>query len=115
MTPAIATGTTYCTTLAPKVGLAAAPTADAVATLDTLEYPVHVALVPSPPSVDVVVAEPEVTLPAPDVAVAVVDNTVPVAVAVTDPTTVPDTLAIPPWRRRTAGVMHSQTVHPTAC
>lgn len=97
--------------LAPTVGLAATPAADAVATLDTLVYPVHVAPLPWPPSAEVVVAA-EVTLPPPDpddvADAAVVETTVPVAVAVL--TTVPETLAVPPCRLRTAGAIHSQTI-----
>lgn len=99
--PTITTGTTSRITFpAGGVACAAAPRADAVATLETLVYPVQVFPLPWPDA-DVAVVPPAVTVPAPDeeaAAVPVADAAV-VAVALLDTgvltVPMPDTLAVP--------------------
>lgn len=77
-------------------------TAVAVATPDTLVNPVQVVLLPCPASV-LVVDGAVVIVP-----VEATKEELMVAEAVYV-ATVPDTIAVPTWRTRTAGAIHSQT------
>lgn len=123
--PAIIAGTKYCRTFDGGVAwAAAAPTTEAVATADTLVYPVHVAPLPWPPSeladaaVGLVRAVPELEDKVVPSVVLVAPDPVAVAVAVmlagtvpgTVPTTVPDipeTVAVPAANATGAAQSHT--------